>query len=68
MSFFRISHPIAVGVTDEPLYDVRANSLARLGICGSHEWCNRRCGQMVKRELIQPREVHIDPTDAHVHR
>ena len=37
------------------------------GLGGSDDRRDRRCGQMVQRELIQTREVDIDPTDAHVY-
>src|SRR4029079_3401192 len=68
MCFFRIGYSLAVGIALKPFHDARADLLSRRRLGGGDKWCKRRCGQMVQREFIRPREVHIEANDAHVRR
>lgn len=67
MCFFWIGDALAIGIAVKFFHDARANLLSRLRLGGGDQRRNRRCGQMVQRELIQPREVDIAPTDTHVY-
>src|SRR5882724_11083525 len=68
MCFLRIGYALAVGIALKLLHDARANLLSHRRLGGGDKRCKRRRGQMVQREFIEPREMHVDPTDAHVHR
>jgi hypothetical protein len=41
MGFFRVGHPVGVGIALQPFHDGRADLVARLGIRGRDYWCDR---------------------------
>src|SRR6266487_1746522 len=67
LRFFRIGHPLAVGIALKPFRDARREFRARVGGRRSDGLRDGASGQMLQRELSNARQVDIDPINAHLH-
>ena len=64
---FGIGNPVSVVIGLQLLRHAHADFLPYLGIDGRDYWRSRRSGQMIQYELLQSREVNVQPSDANLH-